>query len=117
MVKPFKRRPPLCHQCAVAAAGIRKGAKTAPVRSRREIKQFERDRRMAESRPEPPTPAEGGGFGPAKPAFAAGPARPAERKPQRGPVKQQQEQEQERQEEEEATTGPGRNRPLRGLAR
>ena len=71
LVTPFRRKPPLCHSCAVAAAGIRKGAKTAPVRSRREIKAFEKERRQAEARPEPATSGDAG-FGPAKPAFTSG---------------------------------------------
>ncbi len=115
IVKPFKRRPPLCHQCAVAAAGVRKGARTAPVRSRKEIKAYERERKQAAARRQP-TPAkeqQGAGFGPAKPTFRAAPGRtPAKPAPTRTPDAAKPAEG----EGEEATT-PGRNRPLRGLAR
>jgi hypothetical protein len=119
LVQPFKRRPPLCHRCAVAAAGIRKSARTARVRSRTEIKAFERERRQDDLMPEAPTPPDGG-FGPAKPAISAGSTRPPVRatapaatanpepKPQARPATA---------DADEDAPQPVRNRPLRGLAR
>ena len=119
LVTPFRRRPPLCHTCAVALAGVRKGAKTAPVRSRREIKAFEKERRQAEARPEPAAPATGG-FGPATPAFTSGPSRPvthadASRRTAADVEGDDQEQGDKPREEERA--GSPKNRPLWGLAR
>jgi hypothetical protein len=130
MVTPFKRKPPLCHQCAVAAAGIRKGARKAPVRSRREIKEYERERRLADARPEPKTAGERG-FGPAKPSITAAPSRPPTRaatndrtskpagagqgEPADGAKKPAGEGDEQAQEKRKAEAG--RNRPLRGLAR
>jgi hypothetical protein len=119
MVKPFRRRPPLCHQCAVAAAGIRKGARPTPVRSRKEIKAFERERREAEGRPEPATPSEGG-FGPAKPAFTPGPARTPSRVDAAKPAPSDAEDAEPAPEHaagQDAAATTGRNRPLWGLSR
>jgi hypothetical protein len=113
LVKPFKRRPPICHQCAVAAAGIRKGARTAPVRSRKEIKAFERERRHDEVRTDSAaTAAPERGFGPAKPALSS---RPKQAQPQ--PQPEQAEADGDADGEEAPQQPVGRNRPLRGLAR
>ena len=111
--------PPLCHSCAVAAAGIRKGAQTAPVRSRREIKAFEKERRQAEARPEPATPGDAG-FGPAKPAFTSGPSRPvtrADASKRAAAEGEDDEQEQGDKPGDEERAGSAKNRPLWGLAR
>jgi len=113
LVKPFRRRPPICHQCAVAAAGIRKGARTAPVRSRKEIKAFERERRQDEVRTEPTT-ARDRTFGPAKPALSSRPKPATQPQPQ----PQSKNAEADAEDGDEARPQPvGRNRPLRGLAR
>jgi hypothetical protein len=117
LVTPFRRKPPLCHSCAVAAAGIRKGAKTAPVRSRREIKAFEKERRQAEARPEPATPGHAG-FGPAKPAFTSGPSRPATRADaSKRAAAEGDDDEQEQGDKPGERAGSAKNRPLWGLAR
>jgi hypothetical protein len=116
LVKPFRRRPPICHQCAVAAAGIRKGARPAPVRSRKEIKAFERERRQEEVRTDPAaTPAPERGFGPAKPALSSRPKPAAQPQPQ---PPQSKDADTDAEDGDEARPDPvGRNRPLRGLAR
>jgi hypothetical protein len=119
LVTPFRRKPPLCHSCAVAAAGIRKGAKTAPVRSRREIKAFEKERRQAEARPEPATSGDAG-FGPAKPAFTSGPSRPVTRtdaSKRAAADAGDDDQEQGDTPREDERAGSAKNRPLWGLAR
>jgi hypothetical protein len=113
LVSPFPRRPPLCHRCAVALAGVRSSAKAPKVRSRKEIKAFEKERRMAEAAPEPGTPRSGG-FGAARPSFSGTPAAPS-----RPPARTER--------QGEAAGGDGevrerprvapRNRPLGGLAR
>jgi hypothetical protein len=117
IVTPFRRRAPLCHQCAVAAAGIRTSARTAPVRSRKEIKAFERERRAAEARAAPvaPTP---GGFGPATPALTSSPSHPVTRgdATNRPPASTDDQADGDEEPEEKRVATP-RNRPLWGLAR
>jgi hypothetical protein len=114
LVSPFRNRPPLCLPCAVAASGVRKGAKQAPTRSRREIKAFEKERRMAEGKPKPAAPTSGG-FGPARPSLSATPtaavARPSRRSEQAG------ERDTTDGEDEDRPRVPNRNRPLGGLPR
>ena len=101
----------------MAAAGIRKGAKTAPVRSRREIKAFEKERRQAEARPEPATTGDAG-FGPAKPAFTSGPSRPVARTDaSKRAAADDDDQEQGDEPREDQRAGSAKNRPLWGLAR
>jgi hypothetical protein len=95
----------------VAAAGIRKGARTAPVRSRKEIKAFERERRQDQVRTEPAA-APDRGFGPAKPALSSRP------KPQPQPQAEEADADAATNDGDEDRQQPvGRNRPLRGLAR
>ena len=112
IVKPFRRKPPLCHHCAVAAAGIRTSARTAPVRTRREIKAFERERRQADSRPESTKPGEGG-FDSAKPAITSGPSRTTSR----AAAERKEAEEAEEEKATQQTAANARNRPLWGLAR
>ena len=115
LVSPFRNRPPLCLPCAVATSGVRKGAKQAPTRSRREIKAFEKERRMTAGRPEPVAPA-AGGFGPARPSLSATPTAPAARPARRSePVGERNPT--DVQDEDQRPRVPNRNRPLGGLAR
>jgi hypothetical protein len=45
-VYPFgTKKPPLCHSCAIARAGIRKHAARSKVASRRELKRLEKERK------------------------------------------------------------------------
>lgn len=39
------KKPPLCHSCAIAKAGIRKHAARSRVRSRRELRRLEKERK------------------------------------------------------------------------
>jgi hypothetical protein len=115
LVSPFRNRPPLCLPCAVAASGIRRGAKQAPTRSKREIKALEKELRMAEGSPEPAAPSSGG-FGPARPSISATPSAPAARPVRRSePVGDQGATDGE--DEDQRPRVPNRNRPLGGLAR
>jgi hypothetical protein len=116
LVSPFKNRAPLCLPCAVAAAGVRKGAKLSPTRSRREIKAFERQRREEETRPVPGAPASGG-FGPARPSLSASPAAPPARAARQTEPTGERTAADGEDAAQERPKVPNRNRPLGGLAR
>jgi hypothetical protein len=46
LVYPFgAKKPPLCHACAIARAGIRKHAARSKVASKRELKRLEKERK------------------------------------------------------------------------
>jgi hypothetical protein len=118
LVTPFKRGPAMCQQCAVAVAGIRNGARQRRVRSRKEIKAYERERRLAENRPDPSTGQ--GGFGSAKPALTASPTKPPARSGAAGPAEAadaKPRSDAAKVDGDEERPTPGRNRPLRGLVR
>jgi hypothetical protein len=56
LVYPFgPKKPPLCRQCAIAAAGIRKHAKRPKVKTSRELKRQVKERKKAAKKatPEP----------------------------------------------------------------
>lgn len=55
LVYPFgPKKPPLCHACAIAKAGIRKHAARSRVMSRRELRRLEKERkRQAKAKREP----------------------------------------------------------------
>lgn len=58
LVYPFgPKKPPLCHSCAIAAAGIRKHAAKSRVTSRRELRRQEKERRRASKKQREPEPA------------------------------------------------------------
>jgi hypothetical protein len=58
LVYPFgQKKPPLCHQCAIAKAGIRKHAARSKVASRRDLKRMEKERKRAAKVKREPEPA------------------------------------------------------------